>query len=76
MRSFHLGPLTPEEEATVQAMERSHPTPRVRRRATIVLMSHRGFHPSGITKGLGVSRPFVPKTLVRYQEQGCMGVWL
>lgn len=74
MRSFHLGPLPSEEEATVQAMERGHPTPRVRRRAAIVLMSHRGLHQSAIAKALGGSRPFVHKALVCYQEQGFLGL--
>lgn len=74
MRSFHLDPLLSEEEATVRALERRHPTPRVRRRATIVLISHRGFHQSGIATALGVSRPFVHKTLMRYQKQGFVGL--
>jgi len=75
MRSFYLSPLSSEEEFTVKEMESHHPTPRVRRRATVVLMSHRGLDQSAIAQALGVSWPFVPRTLTRYEEQGFVGLF-
>ncbi len=74
MRSVHLSPLPVEEERTVKEMEKHHPTPRVRRRATVVLMSHRGLDQSAIAHALGVSWSFVHKTLERYRVQGFVGL--
>lgn len=74
MRCFHLTSLPPEEERTLQEMERHHPTPRVRRRATVVLMSQRGLDQSQIARALGVSWPFVHKALGLYEARGFLGL--
>lgn len=74
MRCFHLASLPPEEERTLQEMERHHPTPRVRRRATVVLMSQRGLDQSQIARALGVSWPFVHKALGLYEARGFLGL--
>lgn len=74
MRCFHLTSLPLEEERTLQEMERHHPTPRVRRRATVVLMSQRGMDQSQIARALGVSWPFVHKALERYEARGFLGL--
>lgn len=70
MHIFHLAPLPLPEEITLKEMEKNHPTARTRRRATVVLMSSRGFSQTEIAKALGVSWPFVHRTLTLYQEKG------
>lgn len=74
MRCFHLASLPPEEERTVEEMEKHHPTPRVRCRATVVLMSQRGLDQSQIARALGVSWPFVHKALGLYEARGFLGL--
>ena len=66
MRIFHLAPLPLPQETTLKEMEKNHPTARTRRRATIVLMSSRGFSQSDIAQALGVSWPFVHRSLTLY----------
>jgi len=74
MMGFHLPPLPAEEARTVKDMESHHPTPRVRRRATVVRMSQRGIDQGQIAQALGVSWPFVHKTLKAYQTEGFVGL--
>lgn len=74
MRCFHLTSLPAEEERTLQQMEKHHSTPRVRCRATVVLMSQRGLDQSQIARALNVSWPFVHKALGLYQARGFLGL--
>ena len=74
MRRLHLAPLPEAEKRTLEELERHYPTPRVRRRATVVLMSQRGFDQTQIARGLGVSWSFVHRSVQRYQAQGFLGL--
>ncbi|MBI1927393.1 IS630 family transposase [Candidatus Poribacteria bacterium] len=74
MRSFHLPPLPLHEEISLKEMEKHPPTPRTRQRATIVLMSSRGLDQTAIQQALGVSWPFVHRTLTRYQAIGFLSL--
>lgn len=74
MRCFHLTSLSAEEKRTLQQMEKHHPTPRVRRRATVVLMSQRGLDQTQIARVLDVSWPFVHKALGLYEARGFLGL--
>jgi hypothetical protein len=48
MQEFHVSPLPVDEGTTLKDMEKYHPTPRTRQRATVVLMSSRGLNQTGI----------------------------
>lgn len=74
MRCFHLAPLPDAERITLEQMERHYPTPRVRRRATVVLMSQRGLDQTHIARSLGLSWPFVHRTVQPYQAHGFLGL--
>jgi transposase len=74
MRRLHLAPLPEAERRTLEELERHYPTPRVRQRATVVLMSQRGFDQTQIGRSLGVSWSFVHGSLQRYQAQGFLGL--
>jgi transposase len=74
MKSFYISELPLQEEITLKEMERRHPTPRVRKKATIVLMSNRKLNQSGISNALGVSRNFVSRTLRSFEKSGFLGL--
>lgn len=74
MRAYHLAPLPEAEKRTLEELENQYSTPRVRRRATVVLMSQRGMDQAQISRVLEVSWPFVHRTLQGYEAHGFLGL--
>jgi transposase len=75
MKKFCLLEIPSDEKETLKWLKRRHPTPRVRERANIILVSVRGFNQTEVAKILGISRPYVIKTLKNYKEKGFIGLY-
>lgn len=71
----YVGKLTPEELETLESASKNHPSARVRERAVIIILSHKGYQIQTVADICRITRQTVSAVIDGWERSGLRGLY-